>query len=104
MTSSSLPPEYAGWNATERIGFWTGLLYRQMRWAGEDGLEEITILDAPLLARMREDDPGVDALLPFVLVQLSRMWMTQPGDFVARVNAQMGTDFRVPTGRPATQG
>jgi hypothetical protein len=43
-----------------------GILYREMRSAGESGHEESTIFTPDLLAKMRVDDPHVDALMPFV--------------------------------------
>ena len=74
---------------------WAGLLYRQMRWAGEDGCEETSIFDRNLLQQMRQDEPDIDALMPSILTYLARMWREEPLAFVGRINAQLGTAYAV---------
>jgi hypothetical protein len=74
---------------------WVGILYRAMREAGEGGSEEITIFTPDLLAKMRADDPHVDARMPFVLTYLARMWLEDPDAFLARINSRLGTVYPV---------
>ncbi|QQP96646.1 hypothetical protein [Lysobacter enzymogenes] len=97
-----LDPAYATMSPPERANHWVMLLHRQMRWAGEDGVREISILDRALLEQMRRDDPDVDALLPMVLTRLAAGWMREPAGFVAQVNRQMGTAFEVDAATAAT--
>ena len=93
MQQSPIPDGYFAMTDTDKVGYWVGMLYRAMRSAGEDGHEEITILDKDLLASLIAADPDVGELMSQILPQLARMWMESPDKFVARVNMQMGTAF-----------
>src|SRR5690242_19969461 len=93
----ALDPSYAHGSDEDKALHWVGVLYRSMRVAGECGDEEITIFTPALLAQMRGDDPKVDALMPFALTYLARMWLEDPTAFVARINSQLGTSYAVDT-------
>lgn len=97
-----LDSDCASMSPPERANHWVMRLHRQMRWAGEDGVREIGILDRALLEQMRRDDPEVDALLPIVLTRLATGWMHDPAGFVAQVNRQIGTEFEVDAATAAT--
>ena len=91
----TLASNYNALSYDDRVSHWTGVFYRQMRWAGEDGHEEITILDRRLLDELRRDEPDIDRMMPSILTYLARMWLTAPSTFLERVNAQMGTHYLV---------
>lgn len=90
-----LPADYYQKSRDEKVGHWVGLIYRQMRWAGEDGCEERSVLDQTLLARMRSDDRDIDELMPSILTYLARMWLEPPATFVSHANERMGTNYPV---------
>jgi len=91
----ALASSYEHGSAEDKALYWVGILYRSMRHAGESGCEEITIFTPALLHGMRGDDPQVDALMPFVLTYLARMWLEDPAAFVAQINSKLGTDYPV---------
>jgi len=95
MQPHPTPHGYLAMSKEDKIAHWSGYLYRGMRWAGEDGCDEISILDEKEIARLRAADPDIDLLMPYVLLNLARMWMEPIESFVARVNKQMGTHFEV---------
>ena len=91
----TLPSGYAIMNDEERIWHWSGYIYRGMRWAGEDGVEPCSILDAWEREGWKQADPDLDRVLPEISAILARMWMEPVVPFIAQVNRQMGTDFDV---------
>lgn len=93
MLPHPLPDDYAQMNDDKRVAHWSAYLGRGMRWAGEDGYDEISILDANEIARLRAADPDIDRLMPPILAVLAKMWMEPIDAFFMRVNKQMGTAF-----------
>lgn len=90
-----LPENYAQMNDEEKITHWFNYIYRGMRCAGEDGCDEMAMLDKAELESYRATDPDIDMFMPYILGYLARMWMEPVERFVGRVNSQMGTDFEV---------
>ena len=95
MQPHPIPHGYVEMSKNDKVAHWSGYLYRCMRWAGEDGCDEISILDEREIARLRAADRNIDQLMPYVLLNLARMWIEPVESFVARVNKQMGTNFEV---------
>ena len=93
MPGIQVPLEYATMNDDDKVGYWYAHLYRAMRWAGEDGIEETTILDRREHAALLAADPDIDRLMPQILRHLARMWMEPASTFMAKVNSQMGTRY-----------
>lgn len=87
--------DYFAKSPDDRALYWVAELYRQMRWAGEDGHEESSIFTPSLLAGMRAHDPDIDALMSPILTRLARMWLEPPEDFLKNVNARLGSSYVV---------
>lgn len=85
------PDNYSKMNHAERSRHWVAVLHRGMRWAGEDGYEEVSIFDEALLDNLRSFDPDIDGLLPEVLTHLAHMELEDPAEFVAKVCARMNS-------------
>jgi hypothetical protein len=92
---STLRKDYQQMSDEDKIAYWYNNIYRGMRCAGEDGVEAISILDRRELEKLRANDPDIDMFMPYVLAHLARMWMSEPQEFVAKVNRQMGTEYEV---------
>ena len=93
-----LEDKYYEKDAYDRICHWVGLLYRQMRWSGEDGCGEMFIYDRALYENMKTDEPAIDCFLPIILTRLAVMWQENPEDFIKSANSGMKTDFKVSEG------
>lgn len=89
------PESYAEMNSEEKKAHWSAVLYRAMRWAGEDGHDETSIFDKQLISDLRAFDHEVDRYMPQVLSELAVSQMEQPDRFFAKVNKQMGTYYQV---------
>jgi hypothetical protein len=90
-----LPSGYLGMSREERIGYWVAMIYRQMRWAGEDGNDELSVFEQRLVGLLKGDEPEIDSLMPSILTYLSRMWLEAPAAFLGKVNARLGTSYEV---------
>lgn len=89
-----IPPlNYCDKNREDKICYWVGILYRSMRWVGEEGYEEISIFDKNLLTHMKKVDPNIDVIMPLILSTLSKMWMEDANNFIKKVNRQLGTHY-----------
>jgi len=89
------PENYSEMGQEERLNHWSKVLYNGMRWAGEDGKEEISIFDQKLIRDLRTFDSSIDAILPTVITQLAVMWLEEPEEFVSKVNEQCNTAYTV---------
>lgn len=89
------PDNYQEMDVEEQKGHWSMVLSRGMRWAGEDGYEEISIFDEKLINDLRAFDSNIDALLPEILTGLAVMEMENPKAFMEEVNSRMKTSFEV---------
>jgi hypothetical protein len=87
VRGATFPERYrTEWSRSERISHWALWLNRVRRWAGEDGHDEDTAFTPDVWRRMREVDPDVEELLPEIIDELAKLWMTDP--------ARMLSDFR----------
>ncbi len=93
------PENYHDMSEDDRVAHWVGCIYRGMRWAGEIGHDEISILDSRELDRWKELDPTVERLMPRVLEVLAGMWLEPKDTFFQRINEQMGTQFSRPSNK-----
>ena len=91
-----LPENYHDMSEDDQAAHWVGYIYRGMRWAGEDGYDEISFLDSRELDKWKELDPTIERLMPRVLEGLAGMWLEPKDAFFQRVNEQMGTQFSRP--------
>ena len=73
LAQARFPLVYAAWSPDERVAYWTTMLYRQRRRAGEDGVDEDSALTPELVEHMRRTDPAVDTLLPAICERIARM-------------------------------
>ena len=85
------PHDYENFPHDERIEHWVAVLYRGMRWCGEDGLDEMEVFTPELLARLTSDDPAIGGLLSAVLARLALMHLEDPHRFITDANRRMGT-------------
>ncbi len=92
-----LPENYHDLSENDQAAHWVGYICRGMRWAGEDGHDELSILDRKELERWKELDPTIERLMPKVLDGLAAMWQEPKDAFFQRVNEQMGTQFSRPS-------
>ena len=92
-----LPSNYHEMSENDQAAHWIGYIYRGMRSAGEEGYDEISILDRKELGKWKALDPQLENLLPKILEILADMWQVPKEAFFQRVNDQMGTDFSRPT-------
>ncbi|MGS0892695.1 hypothetical protein ACVBGC_09125 [Burkholderia stagnalis] len=93
IEKAKFPTMYAQWSATERIRYWAGTLYRARRQTGEAGVHEDDIFRPSLLEQMRAADPGIDGILAFILVELSRMEMASADVVRAAFNQRTGASI-----------
>jgi hypothetical protein len=91
-----LPKNYHDISESDQVAHWVGYIYRGMRWSGEDGCDEISILDRKELEMWKRLDPTIERLMPRVLDGLAEMWHQPKDAFFKRVNEQMGTQFSSP--------
>jgi hypothetical protein len=89
-TAKILPSNYHEMSEDDQVSYWSAYIYRGMRWAGEDGYDEISILDRKELVKWKTLDPTIERLLPKVLESLAVMWQQPKDAFISRVNKQMG--------------
>ncbi len=90
-----LPSNYPEMTAEEKTAPWVAVIYRQMRWAGEDGVDEIKVFDQRLMGLLRANEPEIESLMPSMLTRLSAMWLEAPAVFLGKVNARLGTSYEV---------
>ena len=90
-----LPNGYLGMTREERIGHWVTVIYRQMRWAGEDGVDEANVVDQRFMGLLKSDEPEIESLMPSILTHSSGMWLEAPRAFLSKVNARLGTSYEV---------
>ena len=89
------PQNYKEMDQEERKHHWSAVFTRAMRWAGEDGNDEISIFDEKLIRDLRIFDANIDLLMPEVLTGLAVMEMESPNAFLAKINSRMRTSFEV---------
>lgn len=92
-----LPQNYQEMSENERVAHWVAYIYRGMRWAGEDGHDEISILDCKELEKWKTLDPQIETIMPKILEGIAKMWMQTTDAFFQRVNKQMGASFSTPS-------
>jgi len=92
-----LPSNYHEISENEQAVHWVRYIYQGMRWAGEDGYDEISILDRKELDKWKTLDPQLEKIMPKILDSLADMWQEPKDAFFQRVNKQMGTDFPRPS-------
>lgn len=92
-----LPENYHDMSENDQAAHWVGYIYRGMRWAGEDGYDEISILDRKELEMWKKLDPTIERLMPIILEGLAGMWLQPKDAFFQRVNEQMGSQFSRPS-------
>ncbi len=88
-----LPSNYHEMSGNDQAAHWAAYIYRGMRWAGEDGYDEISMLDRKELAKWKTLDPQLEKIMPKILDCLAEMCQEPKDAFFQRVNQQMGTDF-----------
>jgi hypothetical protein len=91
------PPDYGDWSRQERINFWIGYLYRNRRWAGEDGLHEDDVFSPGLIEAMVALDAAIMKLLPRILEGLARMERCDPAALAAEFNRRTGLQIQPPS-------
>ena len=69
----NFPNEYASWNNSQRINYWTEQLYRMRRQTSESGAPEDCAFDNDLAKQMLAIDPEIKKILPDCLLKLSQM-------------------------------
>ena len=94
MQAHPTPPGYAEMTDAQKVAHWSSHLYRGMRWAGEDGADEISVLDEREHMKLLAADADIDRLMPQVLAQLARAWLVPVDAFILRVNRQMGKNYQ----------
>ena len=77
----------------QRASYWAGKFHRWMRWAGEDGLEEVDFFEKKIFQQFRDEEPNIDTLMPMILTQLARAWMFDIDDFFKQVNRRLETNY-----------
>lgn len=79
VRQATFPERYRHeWSHSERVGHWVSWLHRARRWAGENGNDEESAFGPDAWRYMREVDPDIEDLLPEIIDELARLWMTDP--------------------------
>lgn len=64
--------DYKSYSSSEKAGYWAAQIYRQMRWNGESGLEEMSVLTPSLIDEIREKEKDIEELLPQIISLLAK--------------------------------
>ncbi len=68
--------EYPKKSIQEKIAFWSGSLYSQMRWNGESGFDEMAVFSKSNYLYWKSREPDFDSLLPFIIKKLGP-WVSE---------------------------
>lgn len=82
---------YREWSDFQKASYWAGKFHRWMRWAGEDGLDEIDFFESKIFEQFRKEEPNIDDLMPLILTELAKVWMFDVDEFFEKVNKRLGT-------------
>ena len=90
-----LPDGYTDMTRDEKVRYWGGVIYRNMRWAGESGADEMTVFNQRLIDGLKAADPETEQLMPSILTYVARRWLESPATFLDNVNGRLGTHYPV---------
>lgn len=62
--------EYPKKTFEEKINYWSGSFYQQMRWDGGAGIDPLSGFSQKAYLRWKESEPNLEEMLPFILKKL----------------------------------
>jgi hypothetical protein len=78
------------WSPSERVSHWALWLHRARREAGESGDDEDVAFIPAVWRYMLEIDPDIEQLLPEIIDELARLWMTDPDQMLTEFRRRIG--------------
>lgn len=75
---------YTAYSFDERVGFWSGVLHRQMRWQPESGLDPYAPFSRLWYEDIKEKEPNIDKIIDLAF-EKTLSWEWSKEEFLRRI-------------------